>query len=253
MRFFIFVILHKQNLYCYNKKMKNENNLIPQHIAIIIDGNRRWARSNNLPTFEGHRIGFDKVKKIAEYALEKGVKIMTIYAFSTENWKRSQDEVDYLLGLFKILLEKEARGLLDKGIKLQILGNRSGLSKDLQAAITKAEALTQSADRGILNICFNYGGRDEIVRAVQKIIADKIPAADITEDVIKENLYTKNMIDPDFIIRTSGEQRLSGFLTWQSVYSELYFTKKMWPEFEPEDFDLALEEYSNRHRRFGGN
>ncbi len=233
--------------------MTNENKLIPQHIGIIIDGNRRWARAHNLPTFEGHRIGFDKVKEIADYALGKGVKIMTIYAFSTENWKRAEDEVNYLLALFKILLEKEVDFLLKKGIRLQILGDRLGLSEDLQKAIIKAEEATSSADKGILNICFNYGGRDEIVKAVKKIVDSKIPVTDITEDTIKENLYTKNIIDPDFIIRTSGEQRLSGFLTWQSVYSELYFAKKMWPEFEPEDFDLALEEYSNRQRRFGGN
>ena len=233
--------------------MKNESNLIPEHIGIIIDGNRRWARARNLPTFEGHRVGFDKVKEIAEYALEKGVKIMTIYAFSTENWKRSQDEVNYLLGLFKILLEKEANYLLKKGIRLQILGDRLGLSEDLQKAISKAEELTQSADKGILNICFNYGGRDEIVKAVQKIVASKVAESDITEDLIKQNLYSKNIMDPDFIIRTSGEQRLSGFLTWQSVYSELYFAQKMWPEFSKDDFDLALAEYSNRQRRFGGN
>lgn len=233
--------------------MTNENNLIPQHIGIIIDGNRRWAKAHNLPTFEGHRVGFDKVKEIAEYALEKGVKIMTIYAFSTENWKRSQDEVNYLLGLFKILLQKEASYLLKKGIRLQILGDRDGLTNDLQEAIVKAEDLTKLADKGILNICFNYGGRDELVKAVKKIVISKIPASEINEDLIKQNLYSKNIIDPDFIIRTSGEQRLSGFLTWQSVYSELYFAKKMWPEFAKEDFDLALKEYSNRQRRFGGN
>jgi undecaprenyl diphosphate synthase len=233
--------------------MTKENNLIPQHIGIIIDGNRRWAKAHNLPSFEGHRLGFDKVKEIAEYALEKGVKIMTIYAFSTENWKRSRDEVNYLLGLFKILLQKEANYLLKKGIKLQILGDRVALSDDLQEAIVKAENLTKVADKGVLNICFNYGGRDELVKAVKKIVASGIAEVDINEDAIKQNLYTKNIIDPDFIIRTSGEQRLSGFLTWQSVYSELYFAKKMWPEFEKEDFDIALEEYSNRQRRFGGN
>lgn len=233
--------------------MTNNDKLIPQHIGIIIDGNRRWARAHNLPTFEGHRIGFDKVKDIADYALSKGVKIMTIYAFSTENWKRAEDEVNYLLGLFKILLEKEIDFLLNKGIKLQILGDRATLSEDLQKAIIKAEEATSLADKGILNICFNYGGRDEIVKAVKKIIANNIPEADINEEMVKQNLYTKNIIDPDFIIRTSGEQRLSGFLTWQSVYSELYFAKKMWPEFEREDFDLALAEYSNRQRRFGGN
>ncbi len=233
--------------------MKKDNNLIPEHVAIIIDGNRRWAKARNLPTFEGHRIGFEKVKEIAEYALEKGVKIMTIYAFSTENWKRSQDEVNYLLGLFKILLEKEANYLLKKGIRLQVLGDRKALSKDLQAAIIHAEEYTSKAEKGILNICFNYGGRDEIVKAVQKIVASRVAEADITEDLIKQNLYTKNIVDPDFIIRTSGEQRLSGFLTWQSVYSELYFAQKMWPEFDKSDFDLALEEYSNRQRRFGGN
>lgn len=233
--------------------MKNENNLIPQHIGIIIDGNRRWAKSKNLPTFEGHRIGYDKIKEVADYALEKGVKILSIYAFSTENWKRNQDEVNYLLSLFKLLLEKEVKDLLNKGIKLRILGDKSNITVDLQQAINKAEDLTSGADKAILNICFNYGGRDEIVKAVQKIVASQMSAADVTEDVIRKNLYTQNTPDPDFIIRTSGEQRLSGFLTWQSVYSELYFVKKMWPDFTKEDLDLALEEYTNRQRRFGGN
>ncbi len=232
--------------------MNSEKIIVPNHIGIIIDGNRRWAKAHNLPTFEGHRIGFDKVKEIAEYALEKGIKIMTIYAFSTENWKRNQDEVNYLLGLFKILLEKEVDFLLKKGIRLCILGGRVDLSADLQKAIIKAEELTSSASKGILNICFNYGGREEIVRAVKKIVVDKVPVTEITQDLLSKNLYTANLPDPDFIIRTSGEQRLSGFLTWQSVYSELYFVKKMWPEFTKDDFDEALLEFSNRQRRFGG-
>jgi undecaprenyl diphosphate synthase len=232
--------------------MNSEKIIVPNHIGIIIDGNRRWAKAHNLPTVEGHRIGFDKVKEIADYALAKGVKIMTIYAFSTENWKRSQDEVNYLLGLFKILLEKEADFLLKKGIKLQILGGRVGLADDLQKAIIKAEELTGSASKGILNICFNYGGRDEIINAIKNIVKNKIPASEITEELVSKNLYTTNLPDPDFIIRTSGEQRLSGFLTWQSVYSELYFVKKMWPEFTKDDFDEALLEFSKRQRRFGG-
>ena len=233
--------------------MKNESNLIPQHIGIIVDGNRRWAKKQNLPSLEGHRVGANRIKEIAEYALTRGVKILTIFVFSTENWKRSQEEVGYLFKLFTDFLNNEAENLSKRGIKLQILGDRSKFDDHFMRVIDNAEKITTEADKGLLNLCLNYGGRDEIVKAVQKIVANKVAESDITEDLIKQNLYSKNIMDPDFIIRTSGEQRLSGFLTWQSVYSELYFAQKMWPEFSKDDFDLALAEYSNRQRRFGGN
>ncbi|MDQ5938575.1 MAG: undecaprenyl diphosphate synthase [Patescibacteria group bacterium] len=233
--------------------MKNESNLIPEHIGIIVDGNRRWAKKQNLPSLEGHRVGANRIKEIAEYALTRGVKILTIFVFSTENWKRSQEEVGYLFKLFTDFLNNEAENLSKRGIKLQILGDRSKFDDHFMRVIDNAEKITTEADKGLLNLCLNYGGRDEIVKAVQKIVANKVAESDITEDLIKQNLYSKNIMDPDFIIRTSGEQRLSGFLTWQSVYSELYFAQKMWPEFSKDDFDLALAEYSNRQRRFGGN
>ncbi|MFA6252725.1 MAG: polyprenyl diphosphate synthase [Patescibacteria group bacterium] len=232
--------------------MNSKDIIVPNHIGIIIDGNRRWAKAHNLPTLEGHRVGSDKVKEIAEYALAKGVKILTIFAFSTENWKRSEEEVNYLFKLFSTFLDKETNNLAEKGIKLQILGDKTRFSTDLQRAIANSEEKTTEVKKGILNLCVNYGGRDEIINAVKNIIKNKIPASEITEELFSKNLYTSNLPDPDFIIRTSGEQRLSGFLTWQSVYSELYFVKKMWPEFTKDDFDEALLEFSNRQRRFGG-
>lgn len=232
--------------------MNSEKIIVPKHIGIIIDGNRRWAKAHNLPTLEGHRVGSDKVKEIAEYAIAKGVKILTIFAFSTENWKRSEEEINYLFKLFSIFLDKETDRLAKKGIKLQILGDRSRFNVDLQRAIVRSEEKATEAKNGILNLCVNYGGRDEIINAIKNIVKNKIPAPEITEELVSKNLYTANLPDPDFIIRTSGEQRLSGFLTWQSVYSELYFVKKMWPEFTKDDFDEALLEFSKRQRRFGG-
>lgn len=227
--------------------------LKPQHIGIILDGNRRWAKENNLPSFEGHRRGFENIKNIAGHAFDQGVKILTVFAFSTENWKRSVEEVSYLMDLFKMVATKELKFLVEKKVKLQILGDMSAFDNDLQDKLKKALIDTANNDQGIFNICLNYGGREEIVEAVKKIVKSGNKAEDINKDLISQNLYTAGLSDPDLIIRTSGEQRLSGFLTWQSVYSELYFVKKHWPDFSTKDFDEALLEFANRQRRFGGN
>lgn len=222
-----------------------------KHIGVIGDGNRRWARERGLPTLEGHRRGFQRMKDIGRWCLKRGVKIFTFFAFSTENWNRSKKEVSYLMRLFKLAVTKDINELKREGIKLRIIGDVTELSKDLQVAIKRAEDLTKNNKKGIFNIAINYGGRPELVRAVRKIIDKKIPSKKINQKVIEENLYTAGLSDPDLIIRTSGEQRLSGFLLWQSAYSELYFTPKYWPDFTEKDLDEALSEYSRRERRFG--
>lgn len=226
---------------------------VPEHIAIILDGNRRWARAQGKPTFFGHERGFSNLKKIANHAYSRGVKILTVYAFSTENWKRSIEEVSYLMDLFRLLVNREINTLHKKGVKLNIFGDVSAFDKDLQQGIKKALIKTKNNKKGILNICLNYGGREEIILAIKKIVKAKIKAEKINSKILAKYLYSKNLPDPDLIIRTSGEQRLSGFLTWQSVYSELYFTKKHWPEFNNDDLDKAIKEFNKRQRRFGGN
>ena len=233
------------------KNISNKN--IPEHLAIILDGNRRWARARNLPTFEGHRQGFANIKTIASHAFKQGIAVMTVFAFSTENWHRSQEEVAYLMKLFKMVATKEFKFLTENNIKLQIAGDISAFDQELQKNLSKVLAETKNNSAGIFNVCLNYGGQEEIVRAVKNIIKAGTASTEINKDLIAANLYTANLPDPDLIIRTSGEQRLSGFLTWQSVYSELYFTDKHWPEFSTADLDVALAVYAQRSRRFGGN
>lgn len=225
---------------------------IPFHLGIIVDGNRRWAQKRGLPSFEGHRRGLDGVNKIGEWCRKRGVKILTLYIFSTENWNRSKKEVSYLMKLLEVALNKKnTKELFQKGIKLQVIGQRERLPKSLQKKIEEAEELTKKSEKGILNLAVSYGGRPEIIQAIKNIIKNKIPANKITEDLINKNLWTANLPEPDLIIRTGGVQRLSNFLTWQSIYSELYFTEKYWPEFTEKDLDEALLDYSYRQRRFG--
>jgi len=225
---------------------------IPFHLGIIVDGNRRWAKKRGLPSFEGHRRGLDGINKIGEWCRKRGVKILTLYTFSTENWNRSKKEVSYLMKLLEIALSKKnTKELFQKGIKLQVIGQRERLPKSLQKKIEEAEELTEKGEKGILNLAVSYGGRPEIIQAIKNIIKNKIPANKITEDLINKNLWTANLPEPDLIIRTGGVQRLSNFLTWQSIYSELYFTEKYWPEFTEKDLDEALLDYSYRQRRFG--
>lgn len=225
---------------------------IPFHLGIIIDGNRRWAKKRGLPSFEGHRRGLDRVNKIGEWCRKRGVKILTLYTFSTENWNRSKKEVSYLMKLFeRALSRRNIKELFQKGIKLQVIGQRERLPKSLQKKIEEAEELTKKGKKGILNLAISYGGRPEIVQTIKNIIKKKVPVSKITENLINKNLWTTGLPEPDLIIRTGGAQRLSNFLTWQSIYSELYFTKKYWPEFTEKDLDEALSDYSRRQRRFG--
>jgi len=231
-----------------NKPAKNN---YPKHIALIVDGNRRWARKRGLPAFEGHRRGIKAVEKVLDIAKAYGVKCVTLWVFSTENWKRSPEEVNYLMNLFSTFAKKYAPQLKKQGIQFRHLGVIKGLPKQLQKDIQKARELTKDNQEMILNIALNYGGRDEITRAVQKIIQKRIPVKKITEQLIMANLDTKGLPDVDFLIRTSGEMRLSNFLPLQATYAELYFPKVCWPDFDKHQFDLALEEFKKRPRRFG--
>jgi undecaprenyl diphosphate synthase len=224
---------------------------IPNHIAIIPDGNRRWARSKGLPTLEGHRRGVEVFERIGDAALSRGVKYMTFYAFSTENWTRSKREVQYLVKLLHWVLTNKVKSLHERNVKVNIIGRVEALSADLRKHITNAMSLTEKNTRGVLNLAINYGGRPELVDVVRSIVANRYNAKDVTEDLIRRELYTGDIPDPDLIIRTSGEQRLSNFLTWQSAYSELYFVQKHWPAFNERDLDAALAEYARRERRFG--
>ncbi len=227
------------------------NNNIPKHIGIIMDGNRRWARERGLPTFEGHRRGYNKMKEVGEWCLARGIKILTVFAFSTENWQRSKEEVDYLMNLLHFALTKELNEFNKRGVKLKIIGRREGLPEKVAEAIDEAEKVTSRNTAGLLQIALNYGGRTELVDAVKKIVSQNVPPEKIDESAIERNLYTAGVPDPDLIIRTSGEQRLSGFLLWQSAYSELYFCQKYWPAFNEQDLDEALQWYTGRGRRFG--
>ena len=228
-----------------------------KHIAIIMDGNRRWAKARNLDKKLGHKQGADTLKKITKYANEIGLKYLTVYAFSTENWKREDDEVNALMLLFQTYLDDFAKKVDTKNIRIKFIGDITRLNSNLQKSIRNAEEKTKDNTGLTLCLAINYGGRDELVKATQKIASlvkeGKIKVEDINEETIENNIYTAGIPDPDLIIRTSGEMRLSGFLTWQSVYSEFLFVQKHWPDFSEEDLDMAIEEYSKRHRKFGAN
>lgn len=232
-----------------------ETNNIPKHIGIIMDGNRRWAKSKMLPVKLGHKQGAETLKKLTRYANKIGIDIITVFAFSTENWKRSENEVNALMSLLETYLDDFAKEADTENIVIRVLGNVSAFSKSLQESIERTIKRTENNTGTILNICLNYGGRDEIVCAVKNIANEvkkgKLELDDIDEEIVSNHMYTKNIPDPDLIIRTSGEMRLSGFLIWQSVYSEILFVEKLWPDFLPEDLDAAIEEYKKRNKRYG--
>ncbi len=232
-----------------------EENNIPTHVAIIMDGNRRWARKRNIDYRLGHKEGAKTLEKIIRYAKKVGIKYITVYAFSTENWKRTSEEVSALMLLLKTYLDDYGKRADTENIKVKVLGDISALTPGLQKSIKKCEERTKDNDGIYFSICINYGGRDEIVHAVKKITQDvkdgKIGIDDINEKLMNNYLYTKEIPDPDLIIRTSGELRTSGFLTWQSVYSEYLFMDKYWPDFSEDDIDFAIKEYQKRNRKFG--
>ena len=236
--------------------INNEENF-PEHIAIILDGNRRWAKKKNLPIKLGHREGAKTLEKIVRHAKKIGVKYLTVYAFSTENWKRSEDEVNSLMELLERYLNDFSKKADTENIKVVVLGDPEPFSDSLRKSMNDAMERTKNNDGITFNICLNYGGRDEIVKATKniakKIKNDEISIDDINEELISKNLYTKNMPDPDLMIRTSGEMRTSGFLLWQLSYTEFIFLEKYWPDFDEDDLETCIEIYQKRHRKFGGN
>lgn len=224
---------------------------VPKHVAIIMDGNGRWAKQRGLPRTEGHRQGKENLRRILEACVEFGVEILTIYAFSTENWERPPAEVSVLMSILELVLDQEVKRLHKNGVRVRHIGKMDGVASNLQAKILKACEYTKDNDKLILNVAFNYGGRDEIINAVQQIVRDGVPADDIDDALISRYLYTSGLPDPDLIIRTSGELRVSNFLIWQGAYSEYYVTPTYWPDFDKEELRKALVEYSHRRRRFG--
>lgn len=222
---------------------------VPEHVAIIMDGNGRWAKERNKPRVFGHKEGAATLRRTLEYCKKLGIKYLTVYAFSTENWKRSKDEVDALMILFKTYINSERDNLIKNKIRFMVSGREDGVNESLMSAIRKLEEDTSKDFETTLNIAFNYGGRAEIVDAVNKIIRDK--KENITEEDFKKYLYN-DIPDPDLLIRTSGEFRISNFLLWQIAYSEIYITDKYWPDFDEDEMMKALESYSKRERRFGG-
>lgn len=226
---------------------------IPTHIAIIPDGNRRWARSKNLPTFEGHRQGFNAMFKLLKHSKKLGIKCFTLWMFSTENWKRDTTEINYLMDLAIRRVSSIGKDLIKEKIRFIHLGRKDRIPVKLAKALTDLENTTKDFTEFTLNIALDYGGRDEIVTMVKNIVKQGIKETEITADTISQQLFTQLSPDPDLIIRTSGEQRLSGFMPWQAVYSELYFAEFHCPEFTPSRLDTILATYANRDRRFGGN
>ena len=226
-----------------------ETNL--QHIAIIMDGNRRWAKEKNLPSAMGHKKGVDALKKTLRACNDFGIKYLTVYAFSTENWNRKKEEVDFLMELLAITLTNELAEMHAEGVVISFIGDTTKLSEKLQKILQNSVETTKNNTGVHLQIAFNYGSRDEIVHAVKNIAAKGIRPEDITKDLISENLYTKNIPDPDLLIRTGGEMRISNYLLWQIAYSEIYITKQYWPEFDKNSLVIAIEEFHNRQRRFG--
>lgn len=242
------------------KKKNNAESIdfenLPKHIGVIMDGNGRWAKKRGLPRSAGHQAGADTLKKIVTECNNIGIKYITVYAFSTENWKRPKDEVDFLMNLLLSYLRDSERTLAKENVVIRAIGSREELTEEIRAQIKKTEEFTKNNTGIVMNIALNYGSREELVRAAQKLakrVQDgEIAPQDITEDMISSELYTSGQPDPDLIIRTSNELRLSNFMMWQSAYSELYFTKTLWPDFSVSDLHNAIIEYQSRNRRYGG-
>lgn len=224
---------------------------IPRHVAIIMDGNGRWAAQRGLPRVVGHERGTDNIRPITYAAGELGIKFLTLWAFSTENWRRPAEEVQGIMRILGEVIERETAELHRQGAQLRHIGSLDGLSPELQEAVRGAIDLTRHNDRLVLTLAFNYGGRQELLRAIRDIVASGIAAAEVSEETIAGHLFTSELPDPDLIIRTSGEHRLSNFLIWQSAYSELFFSSVLWPDFGPDDLREAVRDFGRRERRFG--
>jgi len=228
------------------------SNGIPNHIGIIMDGNGRWAVSHGLPRYEGHRAGVRNIRNVVEACVELGIKYLTVYAFSTENWSRPPEEVSMLLSILENVLKTETPELHKNGVQIRHLGSLDELPEHLQHEIRKALELTKYNDRLVLSVAYNYGGRAEIVHAVKRIILEGVPPDKIDEHLFSQYLYTAGLPDPDLIIRTAGEMRLSNFLIWQAAYAEYWSTPVFWPDFTKEHLKQAVEDYGRRQRKFGG-
>ncbi len=224
---------------------------IPVHVAIIMDGNGRWAQKRGLPRKEGHRAGVENMRRVLEAAVEFGVPVLTVYAFSTENWARPEDEVHGLLGILEETIRREVPELHKNGVKLRHLGRLDGISEQMRQAVHAAIELTKQNDRIVLNVAFNYGGRAEILDAIRKMIVEQVPPEKVDEALFASYLYTAGLPDPDLIVRTAGEMRLSNFLIWQAAYAEYYSTPTFWPDFDKQELYHALLAFSQRQRRFG--
>ena len=221
---------------------------VPQHIAIVMDGNGRWASRRFLPRIAGHRQGVESLRRCVRAVVARGIKVLTVFAFSSENWNRPADEVSGLMDLFAMALGREVPQLKLDGIQIHFVGERTGLSTKVAAGIEQAELATAENSRLVLNICFNYGGRWDIVQAAAKLAAQGKP---VTEQTMSAAMSLAHVADPDLVVRTGGEQRISNFLLWQSAYSEFYFSDKLWPEFDEAELDRAIESFGQRERRFG--
>lgn len=224
---------------------------IPAHVAIIMDGNGRWALERGLPRLSGHKAGTENLREVIEACAEFGIKYLTIYAFSTENWNRPEEEIQGLMGIFRTMLDRELNNLHKNGVQLRHIGRLDGIDKRLQQKVQEAIKLTKGNQTLILNVAFNYGGRDEILQAVKKIVANGENIEDLNDDLFSKYLFTAGSPDPDLIIRTSGEFRISNFLIWQGAYAEWYFTPTYWPDFNKEELLQALLAYNERDRRYG--
>jgi len=224
---------------------------IPAHIAIIMDGNGRWALERGLPRLSGHKAGTENLREVIEACAEFGIKYLTIYAFSTENWNRPEEEIQGLMGIFRTMLDRELNNLHKNGVQLRHIGRLDGIDQRLQQKIQEAIKLTQGNQTLILNVAFNYGGRDEILQAIKEIVLNGENIEDLDDNLFSKYLFTAGSPDPDLIIRTSGEFRISNFLIWQGAYAEWYFTPTYWPDFNKEELYLALLAYNERDRRYG--
>ncbi len=224
---------------------------VPRHIAIIMDGNGRWAIRRGLPRLAGHRAGTENLRRIIEACVEFGIHYLTIYAFSTENWGRPPEEVSGLMRILEDVIDRELNELHKEGVQLRHIGRLERLAPHLQEKVLHAIELTKHNDRLVLNVAFNYGGRDEIVLAIQRMIRDGVAAEDVTDELVSRYLFTAGVPDPDLIIRTSGELRISNFLIWQAAYSEWYITPTYWPDFGKDELKKALDAYAQRERRYG--
>lgn len=234
---------------------KGQSNGLPAHVAIIMDGNGRWASRRAMPRFLGHRQGVKALKTAVRYASNQGIQALTVYAFSTENWTRPREEVSFLMDLMYKTFVQEIDELQEEGVRIRLVGDRSSLTQEIANLWERAEELTKTNQGLALNVAFNYGGRDEIVAVVKQLAyqvsSGELSMDDVTEDAVTKLLYTYPTPDPDLIIRTGGEMRLSNFLLWQAAYSEFYVTDVLWPDFGERDFERALQDYANRERRFG--